>query len=78
MAVHLQWVEVLVAGTLGLGLVATDDLRLGFGVQAAQLVAHPFDGGFHLAQGVADIVDLLLDPAAEDGGLARQVDQVIQ
>ncbi|MCY1499574.1 hypothetical protein D9M68_335960 [compost metagenome] len=77
-AVHFQRIEVLVAGALGFGLVAAEDLRLGFDVEAAQLVAHPLDGGFHLGEGEAEVADLLLDPATEDGGLAGQVDQAFQ
>ena len=75
MAVHLQRVEVLVAGTLGLGLVAAENLRLGLGIEPAQLVAYAVDGRFHLAEGEADITDLLFDTTAEDRGLTRQVDQ---
>ncbi len=77
-AVHFQRVEFFVAGAFGIGLVAREDLRLSLGVEAAQLVAHPLDGGLHLAEGEADVAHLLLDPAAEDRGLARQVDQVLQ
>ncbi|MCY1273692.1 hypothetical protein D9M70_223030 [compost metagenome] len=77
-AVHFQWVEVLVAGALGLGLVAAEDLRLGLGIETAQLVAHPLDGGFHLVQGEAEVADLLFHAATEDGGLTGQVDQAFE
>ncbi len=73
--VHFQRVEIFVAGTLGFGLVAAEDLRLGLGIEAAQLVAHPLDGGFHLAQGKAEVADLLFHAAAEDGGFTGKVDQ---
>ena len=76
-AVHLQRIEVLVAGTLGLGLVAAENLRLGLGIEPAQLVAYAVDGRFHLAQGEADIAHLLLDTATENRGLTGQVDQTL-
>ncbi|MNF48538.1 hypothetical protein D3C84_297860 [compost metagenome] len=77
-AVHFQRIEVLVASALGFGLVAAEDLCLGFDIEAAQLVAHPLDGGFHFGEGEAEVADLLLDAAAEDGGLTGQVDQAFE
>src|SRR5690606_29403739 len=76
-AVHLQRVEILVT-LFDLFLVAGQDLGLGFHVQAPQLVAYPFDGALHVVERMADIADLLLDPATEDGRLTRQVDQLLQ
>ena len=78
MAVHFQGVEIFVADALGLGLDTAEDLRLGFGIEAAQLVAYAVDGGFHLAQGKAEVADLLLNPAAEDRGFTGQVDQTFE
>ena len=78
MAVHFQRVEIVIAGALGFSLVTAENLRLGFGIQSAQLVAHPLDGRFHLAKGEADVADLLLDSTAEDRCFARQVDQTLQ
>src|SRR3546814_3928094 len=78
MAVHFQRVEIVIAGALGFSLVTAENLRLVFGIQSAQLVAHPLDGRFHLAKGEADVADLLLDSTAEDRCFARQVDQTLQ
>jgi hypothetical protein len=78
MAVHLQRIEVFVAQAFGLGLLAAENATLGFGVEAAQLIAHSLNGGFHLVQRNARVVDLLFDAATEDRGFTRQVDQIVQ
>ncbi|VVN45912.1 hypothetical protein PS673_05775 [Pseudomonas fluorescens] len=78
MAVHFQRVEFLVAQAFGLDLLAAEDPPLGFGIEAAQLVAHPLDSGFHLIQGDVRIVDLLFDSATEDRCFTGQVDQIVE
>ena len=78
MAVHFQRIEFFVAQAFGVDLLAAENPPLGFGIEAAQLIAHALDGGFHLAQGHPRIVDLLLDPATEDRGFAGQIDQLVE
>jgi len=77
-AVHFQRVEIFVADALRLGLDTAENLRLGFRIEAAQLVAHPLDSRFHLAEGEAEVAHLLLDTATENRGFPRQVDQAFE
>ncbi|MNK72409.1 hypothetical protein D3C87_918830 [compost metagenome] len=78
MAVHFQRIEFFIAETFGIDLLAAENPPLSFSVEAAQLIAHPFDGGFHLVQRDLRVVDLLFDPATEDRGFPGQIDQLIE
>lgn len=77
-AVHFQRIEFFVAQAFGFDLLTAENPPLGFGIEPAQLIAHTLDGGFHLAQGHAGVVDLLLDTATEDRGFPGEVDQIVQ
>ena len=66
MPVHFQGIELFVTQAFGVDLLATEDPALGFDIEAAQLIAHPLDGGFHLVQGDLRIADLLLNAAANN------------
>src|SRR5690606_39800421 len=76
-AVELQRVERLVAGVV-LALVARDDLRFGFAVQAAELVAQARVGLLHFAHRRAERTELLLESGAIDRDLAGVVDEAVE
>ena len=61
-----------------LALVAGDDLRFGFAVEAAQLVAQTGVGLLHFGHRRAERTELLLQARAVDRDLAGVVDQAVE
>ena len=76
-AVEFQRVEVGVAGVV-FALVARDDLRFSFRIQAAQLVAQADVGLFHFRGGAAERAELLFQAGAVGRDLACVVHQAVQ
>jgi hypothetical protein len=75
-AVEFERVERRVRRVLA--LVARDDLRFGFDVQAAQLVAQTRVGLLHFAHGAAEGAELLFQARAVNRDFARVVHQAVQ
>src|SRR5690606_720084 len=61
-----------------LALVARDDLRFRFAVQAAELVAQAGVGLLHFAHRRTERAELLLESGAVDGDLAGVVDEAVE
>src|SRR5690606_33502230 len=59
-------------------LMAMKDLRLGLGLELAELLAQTRDGLTELAQVEVDRVQLLIQPRLEDVDLARAIQQRIE
>ena len=76
-AVELQRIEGLVGGFV-LALVARDDLRFGFAVQAPQLVAQTHVRLLHLAHRATERTQLLLQAGAVDRDFAGVVDETVE
>ena len=76
-AVQLQRIELLV-GLVLLALVAGNDLRLGFQVEAAQLVAQSRIGALQFAHGAAEGTELLFKPRTVDRHFTGVVDQAVE
>ena len=61
-----------------LALVARDDLRFGFDLEAAQLVAHADVGRRQFRDRAAERAELLLEAGAVDRDFAGVVDQAVE
>jgi hypothetical protein len=76
-AVQFQRIELLV-GLVLLALVAGDDLRLGFQVESAQLVAQSRIGALQFAHGTTEGAQLLFQARAVDRHFTGMVDQAVE
>ena len=76
-AVELERIERLLA-ILAFALVAGDDLRFGFHLQATQLVAHAGVGGRHFGDRATERTQLLFQAGAIDRDLAGVVHQAVE
>ena len=76
-AVELERIEGRVALVV-LALVAGHDLRLGFQVEAAQLVVQSGIGAVELGHGAAERAQLLFQPRTVDRHFAGMVDQAVE